>query len=98
MKKIVYLTTNNFLNAVNSLPNKYVAFKKISKYKLKIKTKPWIFFGLQKSILIKNKLLKKLINKKDQQIKAECHEKHKTYRNLLSALLKERKHLLYKIL
>ena len=51
--------------------------KKISKYKLKFKTKPWITSGIQKSISIKNKLSKKLINKKDPQIKAKCHKKYK---------------------
>ena len=45
-----------------------------------------------KSISVKNKLLKKFINKKDPQIKAECHEK---YRNLLSTLLKESKQIYY---
>ena len=29
MKKIVDLTTNNFLNAMNSLLNKYAPFKKL---------------------------------------------------------------------
>ena len=38
-KKNVNLTTINFLNAMNSLLNKYTPFKKISKYKLKFKTK-----------------------------------------------------------
>ena len=46
--------------------------------------KPWITFGIQKSVSVKNKLLKKFINKKDPQVKAECHEKYKKYRNLLS--------------
>ena len=59
---------------MNSLLNKYALFKRISKYKLKFKTKPWIKFGIQKSISINDKLLKKFINKKDPQIKAECHE------------------------
>ena len=76
-EKNVDLSTNNFLNAMNSLLNEYAPFKKISKYKLKFKTKPWITFGIQKSISVKNKLLKKFINKKDPQIKAECHEKYK---------------------
>ena len=62
---------------MNSLLNKYAPFKKSSKYKLKFKTKPWIKFGVQKQISAKNKLLKKFINKKDTQIKAECHEKYK---------------------
>ena len=47
-EKNVDLTANNFLNAINSLLNKYVPFKKISKYKLKCKTKPWITYGIQK--------------------------------------------------
>ena len=79
---------------MNSLLNKYVPFKKISKYKLKFKTKPWITFGIQKSISVKNKILKKFINKKDPQIKAECHEKYKKNRNL-STLMKESKQIYY---
>ena len=102
-EKNVDLSTNNFLNAMNSLLNKYAPFKKISRYKLKFKTKPWITISIQKSISVKNKLLKKFINKKDPQIKADCHEKYKKYRNLLSTLIKESKEskesiLLYKIL
>ena len=48
-----------------------------------------------KNQYVKNKLLKKFINKKDPQIKAQCHEKYKKYRNLLSTLLKESKHIYY---
>ena len=80
---------------MNSLLNKYTPFKKISKYKLKFKTKPWITFGIQKSISVKNKLLKKFINKKDPQIKTECHEKYNKYRNVLSTLLKKSKQIYY---
>ena len=93
-EKNVDLLTNNFLNAMNSLLNKYAPFKKISKYKLKFKVKPWITFGIQNSISVKNKLLKKFINKKDPQIKAECHEKYKKCRNL-STLLKESKQIYF---
>ena len=38
--------------------------KKISKYKLKFKTKPWITATLQKSISIKNALFKRYIELK----------------------------------
>ena len=34
--------------------------KKINKYKLKFKSKPWITGGLQKSISVKNKLFTNL--------------------------------------
>ena len=37
----------------------------------------------------------KFIDKKDPQIKAECHEKYKKYRNLLFTLLKESKQIYY---
>ena len=37
----------------------------IKKYKLKFKEKPWISFGLQKSISVKNSIFKKNINKRD---------------------------------
>ena len=67
-EKNIDLLTNDFLNALNSLLNKYTPFNKISKYKLKFKTKPCITLGIQKSISVKNKLLKKFINKKDPQI------------------------------
>ena len=49
---------------MNSLLNKYAPFKKISRYKLKFKTKPWIKVGIQKPISVKNKLLKKFIKKR----------------------------------
>ena len=71
----------NFLNAMNSLLIKSIPFQKISKYKLKFKTNPWIIFGIKKSISMKNKLLKKFISKKDPEKMAEFHEKYKTYRN-----------------
>ena len=35
----------------------YAPLKRINKYKLKFKSKPWKTLGLQKSISVKNKLL-----------------------------------------
>ena len=39
--------------------------KRISKYKLKFKPKPWSTTALEKSISIKNKILKNHVKKKD---------------------------------
>ena len=75
--------------------NKYAPLKRVNKYKLRFKNKPWITSGIQKSIYIKNKLLKKFINKKDPQSKAIFHEQYKTYRNLLSTLMKQSKQIYY---
>ena len=73
-------------------------FKKINKYKLKSKSKPWITPGLQKSIFVKNKLLTNFINKKDPILKAGFHTNYKKYRNLLSTLMKKNRLIVINIL
>ena len=73
----------------------YAPLKKINKYKLKFKSKPWITPGLQKSIFVKNKLLTNFINKKDPILKEEFHTNYKKYRNLLSTLMKKSKQAYY---
>ena len=57
----------------------------------KLKSKPWITPGLQKSMFVKNKLLTNFINKKDPILKEEFHTNYKNYRNLLSTLMKKNK-------
>ena len=88
--KINELNTDNstkiYLDKINMLLDTYVLLKKISKYKLKFRSKPWITLGLQKSIFVKNKLLTNSINKKDPNLKEEFHTNYKKYRNLLIKL------------
>ena len=69
--------------------------KKISKYKLKFKPKPWITLGLQVSIFVKNKFLTNFINKNDPILKEEFHTNYKKCRNLLSTLMKKSKQANY---
>ena len=69
----------------------YAPLKRVKKYKLKFKSKPWITLDLQKSIPVKNKLLTNFINKKDPILKEECHVNYKKYRNLLSTLMMKSK-------
>ena len=76
-----------------SLLKKYLVkkLKKVNKYKLKFKTKPWITPALQKSIFNKNNLLKKIITAKDPQVKERYHQEYKDYRNMLYTILKQSK-------
>ena len=92
----VNYSTESFLNKINSLLSNYVPLKKINKYKLKFRSKPWITTGLQKSISVKNKFLTNFIKKKDPAKKAELHLQYKNHRNLLSTLLKKSKENYYK--
>ena len=78
---------NVFLKHINILLDKFAPFKKISKYKLKFKSKPWISNSIQKSICAKNKYFTKYIRQKDLILKSFWHDKYKTYRNALSTLL-----------
>ena len=59
--KIGYLNADNstkiYLDKIIMLLDTYAPLKRINKYKLKFKSKPWITLGLQKSISVKNKLL-----------------------------------------
>ena len=86
-------STKKFLDKINTLLDTYAPLKRVKKYKLKFKSKPWITLGLQKSV--KNKLLTNFINKKDPILKEECHTNYKKYRNLLSTLMKKSKQAYY---
>ena len=73
----------------------YARLKRVKKYKLKFKSKPWTTLGLQKSISVKNKLFTNFISKNDPILKEECHTNYKKYRNLLSSLMKNSKQVYY---
>ena len=88
-------STRMYLDKINMLLDTYAPLKRVNKYKMKFKSKPWITLGLQKSISVKNKLLKNFINKKDPILKEECHTNYKKYRNLLSTLMKKSKQAYY---
>ena len=54
----VNLSIEFFLNNMNSILDEHAPLKRINKYKLKFKSKPWITPAIQKSITVKNNLLK----------------------------------------
>ena len=46
---------------MNSILDEHAPLKLVNKYKLKFKSKPWITPVIQKSIIVKNNLLKRFI-------------------------------------
>ena len=88
-------STRMYIDKINMLLDTYAPLKRINKYKMKFKSKPWIILGLQKSLSVKNKLLKNFINKKDPVLKEEFRTNYKKYRNLLSTLMKKSKQAYY---
>ena len=81
--------TGMYLDKINVLLDTYAPPKRVNKYKMKCKSKPWITFRLRKSVFVKNELLKNFINKRDFVLKEEFHTNYKKYRNLLSTLMKK---------
>ena len=51
-------STRMYLDKINKLINTYAPLKRINKYKMKFKSKPWINLGLEKSISVKKNYLK----------------------------------------
>ena len=62
---------------MNELLDKHAPFKKVSKYQLKLKSKPWITAAIHKSVLVKNSLFKRYIKLKDPVKNIETHDKYK---------------------
>ena len=60
---------DSYLDHMNTILDIHAPYKKVSKYKLRFKLKSWITPALQKSISVKNSLLKKFINCNDSQTK-----------------------------
>ena len=79
----VNLSIESFLDNMNSKFNEHAPWKRINKYKLKLKSKPWIIPAIQKSISVKNKLLKRFINARDSKRKETFHRQYKDDRNML---------------
>ena len=88
-------STRMYLDKINILLDTYAPLKRVNKYKMKFKSIPWITLGLQKSISVKNKLLKNFINRKNPILKEEFHTNYKKHRNLLSTLMKKTKQAYY---
>ena len=57
------------------------------------KPKPWVTPAIQKSIISKNNLLKRLKNAKDSRTKETVHWQKKDYRNMLSHFSKRAKQI-----
>ena len=72
-------STRMYLGKINMLLDTYAPLERSNKYKMKFKSKPWITLVLQKSISVKNKLLRNFINKKDPMLKEEFHSSYRKF-------------------
>ena len=73
-KKDPNYSTNSFEDTINSLLDKYLPLKKLTKKEFKQQFKPWITFGIRESMRRREKLYKKFINAKNVDIKEEYNK------------------------
>ena len=74
-------STTMYLDRINMLLDTFAPLKRVNKYKMKFKSKPWI--------TLKKQLLKNFISKKDPILKEKFYTNYKKYRNLLYTLVKK---------
>nr|XP_047126254.1 uncharacterized protein LOC124807829 [Hydra vulgaris] len=79
--------TSKFLDTLRRLLDNHAPFKMSTKKANKSLSKPWITKGIITSIQIKNKLHKKFIKCKNENLKLQYFQKFKYYRNQISNLL-----------
>ena len=85
------LSFHNYIVEVEKMISNHAPLRKAKKRDLKFQSKPWITSGLQKSITIKNKLFDKFIKSTNPISKEKLHNDYKSYRNMISTLLKQSK-------
>ena len=91
------LSFHNYIEEVEKMISNHALLRKTRKRDLKFQSKPWITSCLQKSIVIKNKLFGKFIKSANSIIKEKLHNDYKSYRNMISTLLKQVKKLLRQV-
>ena len=80
------LSLEKLLTKMNTILDKHLPLKKLSKQEILKKDKPWITKGLTKSIKIKNVTHEKMRRAKDPIRKEELHNTCKTYKNTITKL------------
>ena len=75
---------DSFYNKVSSIIDKHIPIKQLTKRELKIQSKPWITPAIRESIRKKNKLYKRYLKTKSQQI----YYNFKQYRNKINHLMR----------
>ena len=78
------LSFHNNIEELEKMISNHAPLKKTRKRELRFQRKPWLTSGLQKSIVIKNKLFGKFIKSANSIIKEKLHNDYKSYRNINS--------------
>ena len=82
---------NNFSRKANEVIDTYLPLIKLSNKELKIQVKPWIASEIRKSIKQCDKLLRKFIKIRNEELKEELYAKYKNIRNKIVSIIRASK-------
>ena len=85
-KRSPNLSLEKYLTQMNSIIDKHLPLKKLSKQDILQREKPWMTKGLIKSIKVKNVIHGKMRRAKDLNRKEDLFNKYKTYKNKITKL------------
>ncbi|MEM6812720.1 MAG: hypothetical protein AAF549_09675, partial [Pseudomonadota bacterium] len=88
---------NSFLDNFNSLFDKHVPLRRLTKRQIKLRNKPWITNGLLTSMKIRDSILCDLNNTADSNLKAFLQSRYKFYRNRIVSLLRLSKKIYFNV-
>jgi len=86
---------NQFETKLNSIIDKYMPLKRLTKGEIKQQYKPWITFGIRNSIKRRDALSKKFIKAKNKEVKQDYHVKYKELRNRIVTLCRVSKKIYF---
>ena len=82
---------NSFFDEIDSLVNRYIPLKKLTKKEVKSHFKPWITIGIRNSMKRRDKIYKKYIKAKNNESKSEYENQYKVLRNQIVKLCRDSK-------
>ena len=82
---------NLFFDEIDSLVNRYIPLKKLTKKEVKSHFKPWITIGIRNSMKKRDKIYKKYIKAKNDESKCEYENQYKVLRNQIVKLCRDSK-------
>ena len=85
------LSFNSFSNSLNSLINKHIPLRRVTKKEKENPRKPWITNEILYLIKKRERLYKKFIQAKDENIKNSYQEQHRLLRNRIVSISRDSK-------
>ena len=84
-----------FYNAINSLIDKYMPLRQMTKKEIKLQSKPWLTKQILDAIRERDSVYKRFVKAKDSDLKTELCNQYKTLRNKVNDDIRDSKKIYF---